>query len=214
LPVAALIGCAVTTGVGADLNTAGVEAGASVAVYGVGGVGLSAVMGAQLAGAGAVIAVDSFPEKSEAAKEMGATHALPAGPDAVGAIRSLTGGRGADYVIDTTGLTAVQEECLEAARPGGTVVLAGLAPMGSSTNLPGALLTRQEKTVMGTYYGTADPFRDFPLYAEHYLAGRLPLDRMITRTYALEEINEAFTDMLGGKLARGVIVFDQVGSGA
>jgi len=214
MPVAALIGCAVTTGVGAVLNTAAVEPGSSVAVYGVGGVGLSVVMGAKLAGAGAVIAVDAFARKSEAAREMGATHALAAGPGAVEGIRSLTEGRGADYVFDTTGLTAVQEECLEAARPGGTVVLAGLAPMGSSTNLPGALLTRQEKTVMGTYYGTADPFRDFPLYADHYLAGRLPLDRLITRSYPLEEINAAFADMLGGKLARGVIVLDRALTGA
>jgi S-(hydroxymethyl)glutathione dehydrogenase/alcohol dehydrogenase len=83
--------------------------------------------------------------------------------------------------------------------------------MGSSTNLPGALITRQEKTVMGTYYGTADPFRDFPLYAGLYMAGKLPLERLITRTYPLEGINEAFEDMLGGKTARGVIALESEG---
>jgi len=216
MPVAALIGCAVTTGVGAVVNTAAVEPGSSVAVYGAGGVGLSIVMGARLAGADRIIAVDAVADKSEAARGMGATHALTVDADrrAVGAIRSLTGGRGADYVFDTTGVPAVQEECLEAARPGGTIVLAGLAPMGSSTNLPGALLTRQEKTVMGTYYGTADPFRDFPLYADHYLAGSLPLGKLITRTYPLEEINAAFADMLGGRVARGVIALVPADCGA
>jgi len=180
-----------------------VQTESSVAIFGAGGVGLSTVLGACLVGASRIIAMDRLSRKCEMALEMGATDALLAGGDsesagdgaAVGSdpssseshgadindrIRKLTGGRGADYVFDTTGVPAVQEQCLDAARPGGVVVLAGLAPMGSATNLPGAIFTRQEKTVMGTYYGTANPMRDFPLCVDLYLEGRLDLDRLIT----------------------------------
>ena len=207
LTVGALIGCAVTTGVGAVLNTAHVQAGCSVAVFGVGGVGLCTVMGAHLAGAVPLIAIDTVEARAADAEALGATHFLNAGPDTVEAIRALTEGRGADYVFDATGIPAVQEQCLEAVRPGGLVVFAGLAPMGSSTNLPGAVLTRQEKTVTGTYYGTAHPLRDFPHYAHLYLQGKLNLDRLITKTYTLDQINEAYADLLAGQLARGVVVF-------
>lgn len=206
-PVAALIGCAVTTGVGAVLNTAKVPPGSSVAVFGAGGVGLSIVLGAALAGAARVIAIDRSEGKRALAKQFGATDALLAGPKAAQEIRDLTAGRGADYVFEAIGLPAVQEQCLDAARPGGTIVFSGIAPMGSSTNLPGAVLTRQEKTVMGSYYGTANTARDFPLYAELFLRGKLPLDRLISKTYALAQINEAYAEMLKGEIARGVIVF-------
>lgn len=94
-----------------------------------------------------------------------------------------------------------------AARPGGLIVLAGISPMGSATNLPGAIITRQEKTVTGSYYGTANPVRDFPRYAEFYRNGQLDLERLISKTYSLDEINEAYADMLGGETARGLIVF-------
>ena len=206
LPVAALIGCAVTTGVGAVLNTAQVAPGSSVAVFGAGGVGLSTVLGARLAGADPIIALDQVSTKEESARRLGATHFIESREDMLEAIRKLTGGRGADYVFDTTGVPAVQSACLGAVRPGGTVVLAGLAPMGSSTDLPGAIITRQEKTVTGTYYGSAHPARDFPQYADLYLRGKLDLDGLITRTYALDQINEAFADLLAGRLARGVLV--------
>jgi S-(hydroxymethyl)glutathione dehydrogenase/alcohol dehydrogenase len=214
-PIAALIGCAVTTGVGAVLNTARVAPGSSVAVVGVGGVGLSAVMGARLAGASRIIAVDRTLERAERARAFGATHTLANRPTLGESVRELTRGRGADTVIEAVGAPAVQEACLSAVRPGGTLVLVGLAPMGTSTDFPGALLTRQEKTVMGCYYGTADTTRDFPLYADLYLQGRLDLDGLISRTYPLEEINQAFQDMLAGELARGVILYggEGVGSG-
>lgn len=205
--VAALLGCAVTTGVGAVLNTAEVEAGASVVVFGAGGVGLSVVMGARLAGADPILAVDTVAAKGDLALDVGATHFVPAGPSALATIRRKTAGRGADYVFDTTGIPAVQEQCLAAARPGGMVVLAGLAPMGSATNLPGAVLTRQEKTVAGCYYGSAVPARDFPRYARFYREGRLPLDRLVTKTYPLDAIDEAFAALQNGALGRGVIVF-------
>jgi Zn-dependent alcohol dehydrogenase len=206
LPVAALIGCAVTTGVGAVLNTARVRPGSSVAVFGAGGVGLSIVLGAKLAGAGRIIAVDRSEAKGALAQEFGATDALLAGPEAVAAIRALTEGRGADYVFEAIGIPAVQEQCLDAVRPGGTLVLAGIAPVGSRTNFPGAVLTRQEKTVMGCYYGSASAARDFTAYADLYLRGRLDLDRLVSRTYRLEEINEAYATLLSGTTARGVVV--------
>jgi Zn-dependent alcohol dehydrogenase len=204
--VAAIIGCAVTTGVGSVLNTAQVSAGSAVAVFGAGGVGLSTILGARLAGAHPIIAVDRIEEKKETALRLGATHALVNGPGTVGEIQSLTGGRGADHVFETTGIPTVQGQALEAARPAGQLILSGLAPMGSSTDLPGSVLTRQEKTVRGSYYGSSVPARDFRLYAELFLKGKLDLGALITRTYALDDINEAFADMLAGRLARGVIV--------
>ena len=130
---------------------------------------------------------------------------LLSGPDTLEEVRGLTEGRGADYVFETTGLPEIQTLCLEAARPGGAVILVGLAPMGSTTELPGSLITRQEKTVMGSYYGTASAARDFPLYADLHLKGRIDLSALISRTYSLEEVNQAFADMLSGRQARGVI---------
>jgi S-(hydroxymethyl)glutathione dehydrogenase/alcohol dehydrogenase len=208
LPVAALIGCAVTTGVGAILNTAHVRPGSSVAVFGAGGVGLSAVLGARLAGAARIIAVDRAESKAAVARACGATDFLPAGPNVVEAIKELTQGRGADYTVEAVGLPSVQETCLAAARPGGTIILAGLAPMGSSTNLPGATITRQEKTIKGSYYGSASPARDFPFFADLYLQKKLDLDQLVSRTYPLEQVNEAYADMLAGVVARGVILFE------
>jgi S-(hydroxymethyl)glutathione dehydrogenase/alcohol dehydrogenase len=119
----------------------------------------------------------------------------------------LTDGRGADYVFEAVGLTAVQEECLAAVRPGGTVVYVGMSPMGSNTNLPGAIIARQEKTITGSYYGSANTARDFPQYAEFYRQGQLDLDGLVSKRYALDQINEAYAEMLGGKIARGLIVF-------
>ena len=208
LPVAALIGCAVTTGVGAVLRTAAVPPGSSVAILGAGGVGLSMVLGAVLSGASRIIVVDVVEAKAEVAQALGATDFVLAGPDAVGEIRALTAGRGVDYAFEAVGRPDVQEVCLAVTRPGGTIVLAGLAPMGSSTDLPGALITRQEKTVKGSYYGSSVPARDFPFYADLYLRGRLDLDKLITRTYRLDEVNQAYAQMLAGEAARGVILME------
>ncbi|MDX1615604.1 MAG: Zn-dependent alcohol dehydrogenase [Candidatus Promineifilaceae bacterium] len=207
LQVAALIGCAVTTGVGAVLNTAMVPPGSSVAVFGAGGVGLSIIMGAKLAGAGQIIAVDINEAKGDLAQSFGATDVLINSPDVVQDIRRLTEGRGADYVFEAVGIPTVQEQGLAAVRPGGSLVLVGISPMGSSTNLPGAIIARQEKTVTGSYYGTANTARDFPLYADLYRRGKLDLERLITKTYPLEAINEAYADMLSGQVARGVLLF-------
>jgi S-(hydroxymethyl)glutathione dehydrogenase/alcohol dehydrogenase len=185
-----------------------VRPGSSVAVFGAGGVGLSAVLGARLAGAARIIVVDRVASKRDLAMTFGATDFVVAGSEAIAAIRALTQGRGVDYAVEAVGVPAVQETCLEAARPGGTIVLAGLAPMGSSTNLPGAVITRQEKTVKGSYYGSSSPARDFPFLADLYLQGKLDLDRLITRTYPLAEINEAYAQMLAGEVARSVILFE------
>lgn len=205
-PIAAVIGCAVTTGVGSVLKTAQVGPGSSVAVYGVGGVGLSTIMGARLAGASRIIAVDPLPARREAALKLGADDAC--GPESsLLEIRRQTEGRGADYVFEAAGVPSVQEMALEAVRPGGMLVLSGISPMGSGTNLPGSVIVRQEKTIKGSYYGTADAAHDFVAYAEAYTAGRLPLDRFISRTYRLDDINEAYADMLSGATSRGVIAF-------
>jgi NDMA-dependent alcohol dehydrogenase len=209
LAVAALIGCAVTTGVGAVLNTSKVQPGSSVAVFGAGGVGLSIIMGARLAGASQIIAVDTNETKGDLAQSFGATDVVVGSPDPVREIKNLTEGRGADYVFEAVGLVSLQEKSLAAARPGGTVVLVGVSPMGSGTDLPGAIITRQEKTVTGSYYGSANTARDFPLYANLYLRGQLDLEQLITATYPLDKINDAYAAMLSGEVARGVIVFPE-----
>jgi NDMA-dependent alcohol dehydrogenase len=207
LEVASLVGCAVATGVGAAMYTAGVRPGESVAVFGCGGIGLNILQGAALCGASPIIAVDANLVKMQIAREFDATHALMADDNAIQAIRDLTGGRGADHVFEAVGVPAVQEIALEAVRPGGTLTLVGLSPMGSGTNLPGAIITRQEKVIKGSYYGTVNPSRDFPLFIDLYREGKLKLDHLISNKYPLEEINTAYDVMLGGGVARGVIVF-------
>lgn len=208
LDVAALVGCAVATGVGAALYTAQVRPGESVVVFGAGGIGLNILQGAALAGATSIIAVDTNAEKMSIARQFGATHTVFAGDDALAQIRSLTGGRGADHVFEAVGLPALQEASLEAARPGGMVTLVGLSPMGTGTNLPGAVITRTEKTIKGSYYGSVSPKRDFPLFLKMYQQGRLKLDELVSRRYTLDQINEAYAEMLNGRIARGIIVFD------
>ena len=205
---ASLVGCAVTTGVGAAINTAQVRPGDRVAVFGCGGVGLNILQGAELAGAGTIIAVDKTPEKEPLARTFGATHFLATDQDPVLAIQDLTDGRGADYTFEAVGIPALMETALKATRPGGTLVIAGIAPMGSSTNFPGAILARQEKSVVGSYYGSADPRRDFPIILDLYMDGKLKLDELISKTYPLQQINQAFDDMLSGQIARGVIHFN------
>lgn len=209
LEAAALVGCAVATGVGAALFTAGVAPGDVVVVFGCGGVGLSAIQGARLCGAKQIIAVDTQWPKIWVAQHFGAQSVLMADRDDVAAIvRHHTAARGADHAIDAIGIPAVQERALDCIRPGGTLILAGLSPMGSSTNFPSAVVTRQQKTIKGSYYGGVNPPRDFPMLLDLYAAGKLNLDDMITRRYSLEQINEAFSDMHAGKLARGIIVPD------
>jgi S-(hydroxymethyl)glutathione dehydrogenase / alcohol dehydrogenase len=208
LKVAALIGCAVATGVGATLYTDPVKPGDTVAVYGCGGIGLNILQGAALAGARTIIAVDNNAHKMQMAQQFGATHSVMADDKTAATICDLTNGRGADHVYEAVGLPTVQEAALDAVRPGGTLTLVGLAPMGTGTNLPGALLTRQEKTVKGSYYGSVQAARDFPLLLDLYMEGKLQLDQLISQEYRLGDINTAFDAMLTGDVARGIIVYD------
>ena len=207
LDVAALVGCAVATGVGAVLYTADVRPGSSVVVFGCGGVGLNVIQGAVLAGAQTIIGIDTLDSKLELASQFGATDVVLAGDGSRARIQELTDGRGADYAFEAVGSPAVQQEGLRVIRPGGTLVLVGLSSVKESTNLSGAFITRQEKVVRGSYYGGVNTKRDFPLLIDLYLAGKLNLDGLVTRRYALDEINEAYRAMLDGKLARGLIVF-------
>ena len=208
LESAALVGCGVATGVGAAMFTAGVRPGESVAVIGCGGVGLNILQGAALCGAGTIIAVDASEKKLKLSRQFGATDVvLSRGDRVLDEIRTLTAGRGADHAFEAVGVPALQELAFAAARPGGTVTFAGLSPMGSSTNLPGSVIARQEKTIKGSYYGTVHAPRDFPLLIDLYAAGKLKLDELISRRWRLDQINEAFAEMLTGDVARGVIVF-------
>ena len=203
---AALIGCGVTTGVGAVLNTARVEAGSTVAVYGAGGVGLAAIQGARIAGARMIIAVDVFAHKLATAKELGATHAVDASAgDPVRAIRELTG-LGVDYAFEAIGLKKAAEQAFDCLRPGGTATVIGMIPVGQKVELEGSVFLR-EKKIQGCSMGSNRFKVDMPRYVELYLQGRLKLDEMITRRGRLEDVNEAFRAMKAGEVARTVLTF-------
>jgi S-(hydroxymethyl)glutathione dehydrogenase / alcohol dehydrogenase len=204
----ALLGCAVTTGVGAVFNTAGVVPGSSVAVFGAGGVGLNAIQGAAIAGAERIIAVDAQPAKLEMAKTFGATDVVDAGKaDPVESIRALTAGRGVDYAFEAIGTKRTVEQAFEATRKAGTCVVIGLGSIKESVSLNLFFLPLLEKRLLGCWYGSADVHRDIPRLLALYRAGKLKLDALVTRTYALEEINEAFAAMNSGANARGLILF-------
>lgn len=208
-PQAALIGCAVPTGVGAVTRCARVEAGASVVVIGCGGVGLNVVQGARLAGAGTIIAVDLLDNKLEFAREFGATHTVNASSeDVVKRVRALTGGGGADYAFDAIGSEATTLQIIDAIRPGGTAVIVGMAAMSVRAPIAPYFMALQEKTLTGTIYGSVRPNLDFPMLVDLYREGRLELDQLISRTYSLDEINEGFAALRSGQVARGVVVFE------
>jgi S-(hydroxymethyl)glutathione dehydrogenase/alcohol dehydrogenase len=202
----ALIGCAVATGVGAAMFTANVRPGDSVVVFGLGGVGLSIVQGARLCAASQIITIDAEPKKRFVPQHFGATSFLLSTDNIVEAILHHTDGRGADHVFEAIGIPKVQEQALACVRPGGTLTLAGLAPMGTTTSFPSSVIARKEITIKGSYYGTVNAQRDFPMLIDLYASRKLDLDAMITRRYSLDQINDAFADMLRGELCRGVIV--------
>jgi S-(hydroxymethyl)glutathione dehydrogenase/alcohol dehydrogenase len=204
---AALVGCGVTTGVGAVLNTAKVEPGSAVAVYGAGGVGLAAIQGARIAGARMIIAVDVVASKLALAKELGATHGVDASAgDPVKAIRELTGG-GVDYSFEAIGLKKAAEQAFDCLRPGGTATVIGMIPVGQKIELEGSVFLR-EKKIQGCSMGSNRFKVDMPRYIELYLQGRLRLDEMITRRGRLQDVNEAFRAMKAGEVARTVLMFD------
>ena len=208
LDCAALVGCGVTTGVGAVFNTAKVEPGSSVAVFGCGGVGLSVIQGARIAGAGQIIAIDTLPAKLEMARKFGATETvLPAkDEDVVKILKKLTGG-GPDYAFECVGSGDLAGVAYRAIRRGGTAVVVGVARPTENIALRTMTLVFDEKTLTGSYFGSCVPRVDFPRMLGLYLGGQLKLDEMITRRYPVDEAPQAFADLESGKNARGVIVF-------
>jgi Zn-dependent alcohol dehydrogenase len=204
---AALVGCSVMTGVGAVINTAAVPAGASMAVFGVGGVGLNVVQGGALVAAHPIVAVDVKPAKLDHAQGLGATHGVNAAhEDPVAAIRRLTG-RGADFTFVAVGDARAVSQACEALAPGGTCVVIGVPPTGAMVPLDVRPLVTGERVIRGSSYGSARTREDLPRLVTLYRAGRLRIDELITRRYGLDEANEAFRALAAGELARGLIVF-------
>ena len=205
---AALIGCGVTTGVGAVLNTAKIEPGSTVAVFGAGGVGLAAIQGARIAGARKIIAVDMFEGKLAMAKRLGATDTVDASnSDPVDEIRKLTGGDGVDYAFEAIGLKKVAEQAFVALKPGGTATVIGMIPVGQKVEIDGYMFLTERK-LQGSNMGS-NRFRiDMPKYIDFYLQGRLNLDDMISRRGKLEDVNDAFRAMKAGEVARTVLMFN------
>ena len=203
---AALVGCAVTTGVGAVFNTARVVPGASVAVFGCGGVGLNVIQGARIAGADRIIAIDTLEAKLDMARQFGATDALLAKDDPVKPLKKMTGG-GPDYAFECVGNGELAAAAYRAIRRGGLAVVVGVAKPGDSTAVRTMTLPFEEKTLTGSYFGSCVPRIDFPRMLNLYMGGKLKLDELITRRYAVDEAPQAFADLESGKNARGVIVF-------
>jgi alcohol dehydrogenase len=206
LDEAALFGCAVLTGVGAVVNTAKVAAGASVAVVGLGGVGLNALLGARAAGARQILAVDLADEKLGLARQLGATGTYnAAATDVIEAIRAATGG-GVEYAFEMAGSVKAMELAYRITRRGGTTVTAGLPPPSHGFTVPAVNLVAEERTVKGSYVGTCVPVRDIPRYIALYRQGRLPIDRLMSGHLALEGINEGFDRLHEGRVVRQILM--------
>ena len=208
LDEAALFGCAVLTGVGAVVNTAQVRVGASVAVIGLGGVGLAALIGAQAAGARQIVAVDLADDKLALARELGATHTVNAGQaDAAEQIRALSSG-GVEFAFEFAGSIRALDLAWRITRRGGCTVTAGLPPSTAMLPLPAVSLVAEERTLKGSYIGTCVPSRDIPRYLSLYMQGRMPVDKLLTGRLKLSQINEGFDLLQEGKAIRQVVVFD------
>jgi NDMA-dependent alcohol dehydrogenase len=203
---AALVGCAVTTGVGAVFNTARVTPGSSVAVFGCGGVGLNVIQGARIAGAERIIAIDTLEAKLDMAKQFGATDVLLFKDDPAKALKKMTGG-GPDYAFECVGNGELAAAAYRSIRRGGLAVVVGVAKPSDTTAVRTMTLPFEEKTLTGSYFGSCVPRIDFPRMLALYLGGRLKLDELITRRYSIAEAPQAFADLESGRNARGVIVF-------
>jgi S-(hydroxymethyl)glutathione dehydrogenase/alcohol dehydrogenase len=204
---AALIGCAVTTGVGAVIHTAGVEPGSTVVVIGCGGVGLSCINGAEIAGAARIIAIDTVTSKLDLARKFGATDVINAGDgDPIEAVRELTDG-GVHYSFEAIGLKATTEQSFKMLRRGGTATIIGMIPVGTMIELHGPEFL-QERTIQGSNMGS-NRFRvDMPRFVDFYLQGKLHLDDMISGRIKLEDVNDALAALETGEVARNVIMFE------
>jgi alcohol dehydrogenase len=202
---AAIFGCAVMTGVGAVLNTARIRAGDTVACVGLGGVGLNGLMGAKLAGAEKIIAVDISDDKLGLARQLGATHTVNArDDDHVQQILDLTNG-GVDYAFEFSGSIAATETCYKSIRVGGEVIVVGLAPNSGLFSFNPADIVNSEKAIRGSYMGSCVPVRDIPRYIELYRQGRLPVDKLINRSIGFGEINDGFDRLADGLAIRQIL---------
>lgn len=204
--VASIIGCAVLTGTGAVLNTAQVPAGSSAAVIGCGGVGLSAIMGCKLAGCYPIIAVDVMESKFAFARDLGATHTINSREvDAVQALREITR-LGPDYAFDSVGAVATVTQALMGVRPGGTAVVMGMHALKEDIPIPAAQLIAQNRSLLGCFAGSSKPLVDLPKLIELYRGGKLPVDKLISHRYPLDQIGQAFDELMAGQVARGVLI--------
>ena len=207
LDKAALIGCAVTTGVGAVMRTSKVEPGSTVAVIGCGGVGLSAINGAAIAGAGRIIAIDIHDSKLDLAKSFGATEGVNASQvDPVDAIIELTNG-GIDYSFEALGLKQTCEQAFEMIKPSGTACIIGMVPEGQKIEIEASQLIN-DRRIVGSNMGSNSFRIDMPRFVDYYLAGKLNLDDLVSKHVPLDQVNSAYDEMLTGQLARSVISFD------
>ena len=205
---AALIGCGVTTGLGAVFNTARVRAGRTVAVIGCGGVGLSVVQGCRIAGAGRIVAVDTQAWKLDLAARLGATDVVSAAEgNPVPRVVEITAG-GVDYAFEAIGSPATVRQAVRMTRKGGTIVMIGVVPVGTNVELPGADIVLREKTILGCMMGSNRFRTDMPRYVELYRRGLLRLEEMISARLPLERVNDAFEALRRGTAARSVIVFE------
>lgn len=206
LDTVCLLGCGTTTGIGAVLNTASLGAGEDIVIYGCGGVGLSALMAAKLAGAGKLIAVDMVDLKLEKARELGADYVINAGQeDPVQRVMEITGG-GADYSVECIGNVDVMAQAFGSIRNGGKCVVAGMAPLGTSMNVA-TFEFLLGKGITGSVQGDIRPSIDVPKYTDLFMAGKLPIDKLITRSYGLDQINDAMQALEKGEVIRSVVRF-------
>ena len=205
--IAALVGCAVTTGTGAVWRTAGVRPGERICVFGCGGVGMSAILGAVTAGAGQIVAVDTDEDKLGTALSLGATDAVrwAGGPEETAERVGSASGGGVDYAFEATGRTEAGLAAFLSVRPRGAAVMIGIPPTGAVLALPAQLIPRTERRVLGSLYGSARPERDFPALLDLYLRGRLPLDRLISARLPLEAVEQAFDGLRAATGLRTVL---------
>jgi len=204
--IAALFGCAVLTGVGAVVNSAAVRPGESIAIFGLGGVGLAALMGAVAAGAYPIITVDPMAHKLELAQELGATHLVPASADAADHVHSLVPG-GVHHALETVGNAAVLAQAYAATGRGGQTTTVGLPHPSAELSLPAVTLAAEERTIRGSYLGSCIPRRDVPRFVAMYRAGRLPVDRLLTHRMLPDQLNEGFERLARGEGVRQVVVY-------
>lgn len=209
--IASLVGCGVMTGVGAALNTAQVTPGSSVVVFGCGGVGISAIQGARVAGASEIVAVDLVDSKLEDAQRFGATHAVK--PDELDSVRqSVTGGDGFDYAFEAIGLPQTMRSAYDTIRRGGTACIIGVGGLDKTISFNAFELFFDEKTIKGSYYGSADVRSDFSRMLNLWKNGRLDLEGMISKKIHIDDVNDAVEDLKAGTVIRSVITFDNEGA--